>query len=168
MRRRLILLLLCCIPLIAADSAHKYYVSVSDITYSESSASLQIISRYFTDDLDMLLGERYGIEARLMADDEPASSEAYLKKYLAGKFRVYINGKLTAFEFLGKEYDNDLTKCYMEIPGVSMDSVKSIRVESEVLYDLFEDQQNIIHLQFPDKKKSFLLHKENYKAMLNF
>lgn len=160
--------LLCCLFLTVGFVAHKYYVSVTDITYSEESGSIQIISRYFTDDLDRLISERYGVKAALMSENEHPSSNSFISRYLNDKLRIYLNGEQHSFVFLGKEYDTDLTKCYLEIQGVESDAIRSVRVESEVLYDLFEDQQNIIHLEFPGKKKSFLLHRENYKAMLNF
>lgn len=166
--KRLFPLLICCLFLTVGFVAHKYYVSVTDINYSEESRSIQIISRYFTDDLDRLISERYGVKAALMSDNEHASSNDLISKYLNDKFRIYLNGEQLSFVFLGKEYDTDLTKCYLEVQGVDGESIHSIRVESEVLYDLFEEQQNIIHLDFPGKKKSFLLHRENYKAMLNF
>ena len=160
-------LILCCLPLLAAGILHKYYVSVSDITYAQESGSIQIISRYFTDDLEQLLKERYGINAGLMSENELKEADFYIEKYLRDKFRIYINGELQAFKFLGKQYETDLTKCYLEIPGISSDKMSSIRVENEIFFELFEEQQNIIHLDFPTKKKSFLLHKGNYKALLN-
>ncbi|WP_224489632.1 DUF6702 family protein [Robertkochia flava] len=165
--KKTIALILCCLPLFAAGILHKYYVSVSDITYSEDAGSIQIISRYFTDDLDQLLKARYGIKAGLMTDNELKEADFYIEKYLNDKFRLYINGELKSFRFLGKEYDTDLTKCYLEIPDIKGQQIKSIRIENEVFFELFDDQQNIIHLDFPGKQKSFLLHRGNYKALLN-
>lgn len=165
--KKLLILFLCSLPLLAAGTLHKYYVSVTDVNYSEESQSLQILSRYFTDDLDLLLKERYGIKAALMTEEELSSANYYIEKYLQDKFRIYVNGEMKSFKFLGKEYDNDLTKCYLEIGNIKASEMKSIRVESEVMFDLFDEQQNIIHLKVPGKKKSFLLHSGNYKAMLN-
>ena len=165
--KKFIALFLCSLPLLSAGILHKYYVSVTDITYSEEARSVQIISRYFTDDLDNLLKERFGIEARLMSDEELKDANFYIEKYLKDKFRIYINGELKSFKFLGKEYDTDLTKCYLEIENIDPGNLRSVRVENEVLFELFEEQQNIIHLKFPGKKKSFLLHRGNYKALLN-
>jgi hypothetical protein len=36
------------------------------------------------------------------------------------------------------------------------------------LFDTFEDQQNIIHIKTPEKRRSLVLDKENPKGLLNF
>ncbi|MBL7471691.1 DUF6702 family protein [Robertkochia sediminum] len=166
--KRILALLLCCLPLLSAGILHKYYVSVTDINYNAESRSIQIIARYFTDDLDLLLSERYGIKAGLMTDEESAQADFFIEKYLKTKFRIYLDGELQTFEFLGKEYDSDLTKCYLEIKSIDPGSYSSIRVENEVMTELFEEQKHITHIKFPEGKKSFLLHKGNDKALLNF
>jgi hypothetical protein len=166
--KRILTLILCCLPLLSAGILHKYYVSVTDINYNPESHSIQIIARYFTDDLDLLLSERYGVKAKLMTDDELAQADQLIEKYLKTKFRIYLDGKLQTFDFLGKEYDADLTKCYLEITGIEPGSYSSIRVENEVMTELFEEQKHITHIKFPEAQKSFLLHKGNDKALLNF
>jgi len=47
------------LPLLAFSAAHKFYLSVTNIEYSEKSKALQITSRVFIDDLEALLLERY-------------------------------------------------------------------------------------------------------------
>lgn len=166
--KRIITLLLLSLPLLSAGILHKYYVSVTDISYNPESQSIQIIARYFTDDLDQLLGERYGIEAGLMTENESENANYFIEKYLKSKFKVYLNGNLQEYLFLGKEYDTDLTKCYLEINDIAPENLHSIRVENEIMFELFEEQKHIIHIKFPQEQKSFLLHKGNDKALLNF
>jgi hypothetical protein len=43
----------------------------------------------------------------------------------------------------------------MEADFKELESLKSIEVQNEVLMDLFEEQQNIVHLQLKGKKKEF-------------
>ena len=49
------------LPLFAFTAAHKFYVSVTNVTYSEKNEALQITSRVFIDDLEEVLKERYDI-----------------------------------------------------------------------------------------------------------
>jgi len=91
----------------------------------------------------------------------------YLEKYLRTKFVVEINGEPRPFEYIGKKYDNDVMIFYLEIPELDFPQVKSIQIQNEVLTDLFDEQQNIIHFKIKGKKKSFVLMKENTKGMLN-
>ena len=67
---------------------------------------------------------------------------------------------------MGKEYDIDIAKIYLEIENVS--ELKSIEIENKVLIDMFSEQQNIIHLTTPDSRRSLILDKSNPKGVLNF
>ena len=162
--RSLILLVL---PLLAFAVAHKFYVSVTNINYSEKGQAVQITSRVFIDDYEAVLFERYGIETHLATDLETEMAKTYIEKYLRTKFLVYLNGEQKSYNFLGKKYDNDVMICYLEIPEVGRDYIKSIAVQNEILTDLYEEQQNVVHIKIKGKKKSFVLIKENNKGMLN-
>jgi len=41
-----------------AANFHKYYLSVSNVSYSTKAKALQMVSRYFIDDLEDVLNER--------------------------------------------------------------------------------------------------------------
>ena len=56
--------------------------------------------------------------------------------------------------------------CYIEVPNI--ESIKTIKIENSLLFDLTEDQQNMIHFDVNGKKKSFILRQGNDKGMLNF
>lgn len=148
-------------------SAHKFYVSVTNIVYAEEEDAFQITSRVFIDDLDDLLEERYGIKAKLATPNEAKIADEYIEKYFRAKFAMELNGKPAEYIFLGKRYDNDVVICYLEIPKVGFSGLKSISIQNEILTDLFEEQQNVVHLKWKGHKKSFVLIKENNKGMLN-
>lgn len=155
------------LPLLAFTIAHKFYVSVTNISYSEKDRALQITSRIFIDDFEQVLLERYGIEAHLATDSETALADEYIEKYLKTKFLMFVDGEHKQYKVLGKKYDNDIMICYLEIPEIHIEKIKSIAVQNELLTDLFDEQQNVVHLKIMGKKKSFVLIKENNKGMLN-
>ena len=155
------------LPLVAFTVAHKFYASVTNICYSEKDLALQITSRIFIDDFEQVLLERYGIEAHLATDSETALADEYLEKYLKTKFLMFVDGEQRQYKVLGKKYDNDIMICYLEIPEIHIEKIKSIAVQNELLTDLFDEQQNVVHLKIKGKKKSFVLIKENNKGMLN-
>jgi hypothetical protein len=155
------------ILLLSFTTAHKFYVSVTNVVYSEKNDSFQITSRIFIDDLEELLKERYGIDAKLATTDEAKVSNAYIEKYFRAKFSIELNGEVAQYTFLGREYDNDVILCYMELTDVNFSELKSISIQNEILTDLFEEQQNIVHIKCNGQKKSFVLIKENNKGMLN-
>ena len=155
------------LPMFAFTTAHKFYVSVTNVTYSEKNEALQITSRVFIDDLEEVLKERYDIEANLDSEQESEITQEYLKKYLRAKFVVEVNGELRSYEYVGKKFDNDVVIFYLEIPELKFSELKSIQIQNEMLTDMYDEQQNILHFKIDGKKKSFVLMKENTKGVLN-
>jgi hypothetical protein len=147
--------------------AHKFYVSVTNINYSEETDALQITSRIFIDDLEDLLKERYDIKASLATKEESPIADDYIQKYLKSKFVLELNDKVASYNYIGKKYDNDVIIFYLEVPDVGFTALKSISVQNEVLTDLYEEQKNLVHIKWKGKKKSFVLIRENNKGMLN-
>ncbi len=161
------ILILGLVVLSSFSQAHKFYVSVTNVNYSEKDDALQITSRIFIDDLERVLEERYEIDPELATKKEADFAEAYIEKYLRAKFSVLLDDQPVSFNFLGKRYDNDVIICYLEVLDVNLSQRSSIAVQNEVLTDLFEDQKNVVHIKYLGKKKSFVLIKENNKGMLN-
>jgi len=164
MKKVFLLLLL---PLLAFGTAHKFYLSVTQVRYSQKDDALQITTRLFIDDMNSVLKERYGLDARLGGNEERAMDVEYLEKYVRAKFSVGINGKTADYTFIGKKYDADVLICYLEVPKVDFPNISSITIENEILTDLFEDQQNVLHFNINGKKKSYVLLKSDTKGMLN-
>jgi len=156
------------LPLFMMIGVHKFYVSVTNVEYYDKGKALQITSRVFIDDFEKALEERYEVKTLMGTPEEILNAEVYIEKYLNAKFLVKINGEVVRYQFLGKKYDNDIMICFLEIPEISIGEVNSIEIQNELLMDIFEEQKNILHFKILEKKKSFVLIRENNKGMLNF
>ena len=150
----------------AFTTIHKYYVSVTQIDFLPEKQSVQITSRIFIDDLEKLLRARYDESISLDTKKEMAKVDSYLESYLKEKLRIRINNKEAKMVFVGKQYDNDIVKCYLEIEGVK--SIETIEISNQVLFDIFSDQQNIIKTKINAKQKSFILIPQNNSNILKF
>ena len=161
-----ITLFICALTFLSFTSLHKYYISVTQIEFVKEKHAVQIISRIFIDDLEKLLRERYDESITLVGPDEPEITNTYISKYLNEKFKVKINGKPVSISFIGKEYDSDIAKCYLEILNVK--SIESIEISNQVLFDIFPDQQNIIKTKINSKEKSAIQIPEKPTTLLKF
>jgi len=166
MKRIKIFLVIVILPLMAFSGFHKYYISVTEVDYIKDKQSVQITSRIFIDDFEKVLRERYNENVVLAGKEETKEVNKYIETYLRSKIRVRINDHDMNLIFIGKEYDIDIIQCYIEIQNVKQ--VNSIEITNEVLFDLFEDQQNMIKTKINSKQKSFLLNQNNKIAVLNF
>jgi hypothetical protein len=155
------------VPVLLSNIAkHDYYVSVTKIEYSKEDQSLQVISQIFINDFEKLLRQRYDETITLNPDHEPEMIETYMQRYLTNKLKISVNGALVNLKFIGKEYKDDITYCYLEIENVT--DIKTLGVTNRTLFDVFPEQQNIVRLKLLKKNKSFLLLPDNDKCMLNF
>ncbi len=161
-----IFFLVCVLPLLAFTSVHKYYISVTQINYIEDKQSVQIISRIFIDDFENVLRERYDETLILAEKDESKTINIYIERYLKEKLKVKVNNKKVQVNFIGKEYDNDIMRCYLEIENVN--SIDALEITNQVLFDLYKEQQNIIKTKIYSEQKSYILIPQKDTALLKF
>ena len=158
--------LLFLVPLLAFTAVHKYYVSVTQIDFLPEKQAVQITSRIFIDDFEKLLRTRYDEKITLATKNESLTTDSYIEKYLNEKLKLKINNKDVTLTFLGKEYDTDVIKCYLEIENIK--TIKTIEISNKVLFDIFSDQQNIIKTKINSQQKSFILIPQNSSNLLTF
>ena len=77
-----------------------------------------------------------------------------------------IDSKKVSWKFVGKTIDNDMLVVYMEVSQLK--KIKSIVITNEVLFEIFEEQQNIVRTQINDQNKSFILISQDRSKVLNF
>jgi hypothetical protein len=161
-----LILILFFLSLAAFKVAHEYYVSVTEIEHVKEQKSLQIVSRVFIDDLEKMLRERHDDNIILNVGKNEVVIDGYIEKYYNNKLKITVNGKPVEFEYLGKEYEDDIVFSYLEVTGV--EELNSIEVVNEILFDVLPDQQNIVKVKTNGKNKSFILIPANKSRLLNF
>ena len=137
---------------------HKYYVSTSLFNFSEDS-SLQITLRIFKDDLSNAISDAY-LDQK--TDDLNLIDELYFKqvdKYINSKISILIDDKKFEMDYLGLETKNDMYVCYLEIENLPIYS--DMVISNKILFEIFDDQQNIIHVKRNDKRQSFIARNNN-------
>jgi len=166
MKIQKIFVLLIAIPLLSFVTAHKFYMSVTNIEHSKTDKALQITTRIFIDDFQRVLEERYDFKEELTTEKAIEEVEQLMKKYLTKKLKIWVNGEQKVFNFIGKKYEDDVAVCYLEITAI--EHVTSLEIENAILCEIEEDQQNLVHTKIDGQRKSLLLVKENDKGLLKF
>ncbi|KOY52592.1 DUF6702 family protein [Polaribacter dokdonensis] len=165
MKLKIHLLLLVALPLLSF-TAHKYYLSLTQINYKSEAKAVQIIINVFMDDIELALNKDYNIDLQLTTKRELENNDIYFEKYLKNKLNFKVDGKAKNFNYLGKEYDGDLVFFYLEIENIN--EVKSIDVSNQLLLEHFPEQQNLIKSKVGKKNKSVLLTKDESSTLLKF
>lgn len=165
MQLKKFIIILLVLPLFAF-TMHKYYVSLCEVEYIEAQQSLQITLGVTIEDLEFTLNKNSGKQLNLASKTEIENIDSYYKKYLNEHLLFSINGKSTEYKYIGKEYDSDIVRFYLEITGIK--ELKSIEVSNNILIEDFADQKNIVKIKVKDFNKTFYFTKSNFKSLLKF
>ena len=151
------------IPLLAFG-VHKHYISLTKIDYVKEKKSIQVTMRFFIDDIEKVVENRFDTSLEMDTNNENNKTNAYVEAYIQEKFKITINDKEQTYSYLGKEYENDVVYFYLEIKNI--EDFTMIEVQNKMLFEEFEEQQNFIKLNIGDIKKTFILVRANDKEML--
>ena len=144
--------------ILTLSNEHKFHVTTTNIQYKSEINTLQIITQLFIEDAELLL-QQTNKNIRLDPDSKGQFIDSILEFNLKNNLQIYFKDSLLAYDFLGKEYKNDIVLCYLEIS--QLNRFKKIRLKNTIFFNLFKDQKNIIHFKSQDIRKSYLL--ENKK-----
>ena len=127
---------------------------------------LEVIINVFMDDIEIAVNKEYDVDLRLTTKQELEDVDIYFKKYLLKNLSFLVNDKPVEYSFIGKEYEGDLVYFYIESSVIEDPS--ALQVNNTILFDYFEQQQNVIKFKNGSKRQSKILSKNNNKALLNF
>ncbi|AZQ42858.1 DUF6702 family protein [Nonlabens ponticola] len=145
---------------------HKYYLSVSNVAYSEKAGALQMVSRFFIDDFQDVLEARTGTEVILGNPETLPSQLALFQKYIPKRLTASIDGKDIDPKVIGAEYDADQILLYIELPVAR--EPNTVELSYKALFELFPDQKNLVHFKLHDKRKSLLNSKDTPVDQVKF
>ena len=149
-----IVLLMLLFALFSAFTFHKFYVGVFQIDYFKEKKAVQITARLFIDDLEKVLYKKHNKHFYLTTKDEIPEANTFIASYLSEKLKIKINNKVQTLQFLSKEQEDNIVICYLKIP--CKDNVKILDIFNNVLSDIFDEQQNLVHLNINGNKKTIL------------
>lgn len=149
---------------LASMSAHRFYVAIYQIDFVPQKKRVEITTRIFMDDLNDAVTKAYKKSTNIGTEKETPEDVALLKKYLAQYFKISINGKPKAYNYLSSEVESNVVICYLSIKEVA--KVSTLEVENAILIDVHSEQQNIIQFNNNGKKQNLLLSSSITKGML--
>jgi hypothetical protein len=145
---------------------HPFYVSVTDISHNDKDKTLEISVKLFIDDFETSLGKTYNQPVDLGQPKDATKVNQQIFEYLQQHLQVSVNGKPVRLEFVGYERERESAWCYVQVNDVN--SVAEIQVRNTLLYDSFDKQINIMHVNTKGVRKSTRLNYPDNVAKFGF
>jgi hypothetical protein len=139
-------------------------MAIYQVDFVPQKKRIQVTSRIFVDDLNSALEKKFHVKSNIGFTQETPQEEANLKKYLAEKFIIKVNGVTKPMTYLSKELEANVMICYFRIPEIS--KINSLEIENSLLMEWNSDQQNIIQANLNGEKQSVMLTSDNYKRTI--
>ncbi|NDK54655.1 DUF6702 family protein [Pontibacter fetidus] len=146
--------------------AHDYHSSITDIKFNPRTQSLQVAIKVYTDDLENALTKRSKSKVTYSANSE--SIKQQLAGYMAASMSFEVTkGKPLKQRFIGSEEEADVVWVYLEVP-VQNANLSELYIKNAVLTEVFDDQMNIVNLDYKGKVQSMLLQRDETGKKLTF
>ena len=153
-----VLLLVGLVFISSNNGSHKFYISKSIIEFNPRSQQFEITSKLFTDDLELAIEQANGKALRLGTAEELPESGAWIEAYMKQHFRVTMDGIDTEWRWVGKEVENDLTYCFMEL--YRKPDFSALTLTNDILVSHFPEQQNIVDLTMMGSTQTLVFFKD--------
>ncbi len=162
---RILLLTLALALATPAAHAHDYHASITDARYNPRTQSLEVAVKVFMDDLEEALSRR---SKRKVAYSQSAQVQQLVQEYVGATLAFELEkGKPLRHTFVGAEQEVDVVWIYLEVP-IRSEAFTHLYVRNAVLQELFNDQMNIVNLDYKGKVSSTLFQKNDGTRKMSF
>ncbi len=141
--------------------AHPVHVSSTQIALSADGKRFAITVRIFTDDLEEAL-KRAGTPVSLTRGTTAAVDSA-LSAYLGARFRIAVDGAPPVRgRLIRHEHEDAATLSILEVPLRA--APNAVMIDQQVMFELFDDQTNLLHLSTGTSTRSAMLRRGSARA----
>ncbi|WP_307306381.1 DUF6702 family protein [Epilithonimonas hungarica] len=131
---------------------HPYHVGSMEFNYNQKSRTFEITGRFFMDDLENAINKKYGKNLHFQDIRYEKEMQENLKNYASEYLKLKVNNQFVKVNFVGYQEDKESVDIFLESEGVS--NPKKVETAVSFLYNLFDDQMNIIHIIVNSQRKS--------------
>jgi hypothetical protein len=131
---------------------HPFHVSVTEINHNSTERTLEISCKIFTDDFENVLAQNYHTKTDLIHPADQSKMDTLVKKYMLSHLSIKVNGKPVALTYIGFEHESEAVYSYAAVENVNQ--LSQLVISNTLMYDLFTDQVNIVHVIVGGKRKS--------------
>jgi hypothetical protein len=145
---------------------HPFHLSVTDMKYNTKERNVEISTKLFINDLEDIVKKKYGKKLDLFLHADDTESKNLLQQYIQQNLYISLDNKNVSFTLLGSEREDNALWIYLETPVIA--APHKVSIHNTLLFDLFEDQTNIVHFDLNGQRKSKKLNTSEAKCEFIF
>lgn len=131
---------------------HPYHVGSIEFNYNSKSKTFEVTGRFFMDDLENALNKKYGKSVHFLDPKYKPEINRELQNYASEYLKLKADNQFIKVNYVGFEEDHESVNIYLE--SESLPVPKKVETAVSFLYNLFDDQMNIIHIIINGERKS--------------
>lgn len=148
-------------------SFHPIHISTVEIEHNTTDKSLEITCKIFWDDFETILTKgNNNKRVDLVNEKNLAGNNKLVSTYISNHLNLVIDGKPMTLNFVGFEKEDAVIFSYFEVANIS--SVKKVAITNNLMYDMYDDQVEIIHVIVNGNRKSTKLDYPAKQAEFSF
>ena len=138
--------------------SHPFHATITSFDCKKDSKIIEVTIKIFTNDFEKALRADKNDDLIIDSKNSLYNIDSLMFMYIKQKLIVSIDRDRKEFSWVGKEIENDITWCYLEI--INGDDFSKISIENKLFLMFFDDQLNICHFYCSNKMETRMLHKE--------
>jgi hypothetical protein len=127
---------------------------------------LEISVKLYADDLENALRSRHKTVVNLSDPKLQKQADGWVQEYIRSHLQLKINSGAVNLVFIGFEKDKEAVWCYAQVNGVT--KLGRLEVRNTLLYEMFDTQMSIMHVNANGTRKSTKLNRPADLAVFDF
>ena len=148
---------------------HPVYVSITNMDIDVKKGDIAMEVRLFTDELEMVLHNKYNINGWLGTPNEHSDGRRLLCEYVHERFSITVNSgekiELVTDSMIFRK-DEEAIMCFY-IKGIAKQSIRRIEIDNRLLTDFFAKQNNLVIINTGRDEIGRKLDRKNHKIELS-
>jgi hypothetical protein len=139
---------------------HPVHVSLLNVDLDQKTGKIEIVFKFYSDDFERIIFNKYAIDLDITDKVDPGEKIDAINKYIDESFQLSINGmKIDKWEYTGNQINEGAIWLYYTYlwPG----EMQKISITDGVMMDLFEDQTNLVIVNWFDQQNGYRLNNKN-------
>ena len=139
---------------------HPVHVSLLNVDLDQKTGKIEIVFKFYSDDFERIIFNKYAIDLDITDKVDPGEKIDAINKYIDESFELSINGmKIDKWEYTGNQINEGAIWLYYTNlwPG----EMQKISITNGVMMDLYEDQTNLVIVNWFDQQNGYRLNNKN-------